>query len=851
MTPPPPAAGEPHEIVERSARQQRVIAAVMRLPEPQRSTVLYRWFDDLSAREIGARMGCSEEAARKRLERAHALLRADLDREFGAPTRQWAGLLLAGSGAIAMGGKAKAAVAAAVMVVLGATTAWKWTRTPEAVRSEPRSSASVDAVGVASPSAADSAPGERLVAERRDATPRAEPLPPEFSGAIVPVRVVTRSGEACVDGMITGFWDEFPRAMPADRENFAPTIDYRRAIRERITGEITELRLPVRASALLLDASVPGMPASARYGFRDAATEADALEGRPHRWRTIELVVGADPIEPSLRGDITVDGQRRVPRGLKIEPGDFEVVPDDFLEEYPRGAFMRINAADASYLYAERVRGAFKLWVTSDETAPRLFEIDDDDAVVDLALASGRTLEVTVLDRATGRIVPHFELFVSVGVVVERGFFREVWRDHSWFQRTGTDGVARLRGLAEEGRVEIRRDDEQHVVEFEPSPRQPGAVRGYVMAGTDPLLSLRLADDGVDPLRATLRVDVERPTRRVTGTVPSEFLARGPFDEAPVQLFWAKEPAGERPQRRDAPIVPDADGDWSLEVPPDTTLLIWGERERWRVSEVARVAVAADDVSGVAIVPRRGVEVAVRIRRCPADGWISLSIHDPGAVTPLGAVHASNGGTFERRFLLDGPTNVAVEWQKVRGGEGGSPQRRRVDPATTSSIEFDLDGEGARPLELVLDRGELPTPIALVLVGVDDDGTVRFDRRAFTVLADGRSTEPIALAAGRWLWFVNDDRGDGALESGGRVRGVIAGVADVPPFAVGIPITLRAQLDQRDPAAIGRGFTVESLDGVEIPAELRKLLQWLAVGQTASVALVCVPGGARIALREE
>lgn len=834
------APHEPHEIVERSARQQRVVAAVMQLAEPYRSTVLYRWFDELPTRDVAARMQCSEEAVRKRLERAHAQLRSALDREFGAPTRQWAGLLLAGAGAMAMGGKAKAVVAAGIVVALGATAAWKWHALAKISHAVERSGAAVDAAIVATAPADGDASSEQIVAERRDESPRLDPLPDEFSGTIVPVRVVTRSGEPCVDGMLTGFWDEFPRTMPADLENFAPTVDYRRAIRERITGEITELRLPVRVSAVQLDASVAGSPATARFGFSDAASEADALVGRPHRWRPIELVVGGDAPEPSLRGVITVDGERRTPRGLAIDPTDFEAVPDDFLETYLHGVIMRINAADASYLYAERVKGAFKLWVTSDETAPRLIEVDDDDTVVDLALESGRTLELTVLDRATGRIVPHFELFASVGVVVERGIFRELWRDHSWFQRTGADGVVRLCGLPDEGRIEIRRDDEQRAVAFEPSPKQPGLPQGVMLQLPDPLLSLPLRDDGVDPLRATLRIDVDRPTRRITGTVPPEFLVRGPFDEAPVQLFWAKEAEGEQPQRRDAPIVPDARGDWSLEVPPDTTVLIWGERERWRISEVARIAVASEDVGPVELTPRRGAEVLVRVRRCPAEGWISLSIDDPAAVTPLGAVFASSGGTFERRFVLDRATAVSVEWRRMRGADGGSPQRRVVDPATMSLVEFDLAGEGAREVVVALDRGALPSPAALVLVGVDANGAIELERRAFASLVDGRASEPIALAPGRWLWFVV-----------GEVRGVIAGVALVAPFAAGVPITLRAALEARDPGEIGRGFTLEAVDGVEIPAALRGHLQWVAVGRTADTGPILVPASARIALREE
>ncbi|MSR47927.1 MAG: hypothetical protein EXS13_12845 [Planctomycetes bacterium] len=411
--------------------------------------------------------------------------------------------------------------------------------------------------------------------------------------------------------------------------------------------------------------------------------------------------------------------------------------------------------------------------------------------------------------------------------------------------RTGNDGIARLRGLPKEGRIEFRRDGEMHQVDFEPSPKQRGLEHGIMLTLGDPLLSIVLDEAGPDLVRATLRIDVERPTRRLFGTVPAEFRARGTYDEAAVQLFWAKLVAGESPQRRDAPIVPAADGSWSFDVTPDTTYLLWGERERFRCSSVARIEVRGEDVGPVALEPRRGVEVVVRVHRCPADGWIDLSVDDPGAVTKLGSVFESHGGTFERRLVLEGATTIGVGWRRTRGAEGGDEQRRVVDPATTPQVEFDLAGEGARDVVVEVDHGALPSPALLAFVGVDGDGvhgdgTARAEKRATMTLIDGRSTEPMALAPGRWLWFVLGD-----------ARGVIAGVADVPPPTVGVPITLRARLDERAAVEIGRGFTVESIAGVEIPAELRKVLQWVALGKPVSDAAILVPTGARIALREE
>jgi len=86
--------GESYEVVERGARQRRVVEAVMQLAEPYRSSVLYRYLDGLSTREVAERMNTNEATVRKRLERGLALLRERLDREFGSNSNNWALLLL-------------------------------------------------------------------------------------------------------------------------------------------------------------------------------------------------------------------------------------------------------------------------------------------------------------------------------------------------------------------------------------------------------------------------------------------------------------------------------------------------------------------------------------------------------------------------------------------------------------------------------------------------------------------------------------------------------------------------------------------------------------------------------------
>lgn len=73
---PADAAGD---VVERSEWLQRVADAVSHLDEPGRTTVLLRYFDGLSHRQIAERCGATVPAVRKRLSRALARLRLDLD----------------------------------------------------------------------------------------------------------------------------------------------------------------------------------------------------------------------------------------------------------------------------------------------------------------------------------------------------------------------------------------------------------------------------------------------------------------------------------------------------------------------------------------------------------------------------------------------------------------------------------------------------------------------------------------------------------------------------------------------------------------------------------------------------
>ncbi|MEQ8764638.1 MAG: sigma-70 family RNA polymerase sigma factor [Planctomycetota bacterium] len=76
-----PAADE--QVVRREMTH-RVIEEVFALEEPYRSTILARFYDELSPREIARRQGVPVETVRTRLKRAQTILRARLDEEYGS-----------------------------------------------------------------------------------------------------------------------------------------------------------------------------------------------------------------------------------------------------------------------------------------------------------------------------------------------------------------------------------------------------------------------------------------------------------------------------------------------------------------------------------------------------------------------------------------------------------------------------------------------------------------------------------------------------------------------------------------------------------------------------------------------
>ena len=109
----------PDELAARAETIRAVAAAVAALDEPYRAVILLRHYDALPPREIAARLGIPVETVSTRLKRAHAQLRAQLDRREGPGKRTSLAVLVdfvSDAGPVAPSGGAVGAVAAASIV---------------------------------------------------------------------------------------------------------------------------------------------------------------------------------------------------------------------------------------------------------------------------------------------------------------------------------------------------------------------------------------------------------------------------------------------------------------------------------------------------------------------------------------------------------------------------------------------------------------------------------------------------------------------------------------------------------------------------------------------------------------
>ncbi len=91
------------DLAERVELHERLAHAVRSLDEPYRSTLVLRYFEELSVREIAQRQGVPVRTAETRIARGLKQLRTKLDALYGGERELWFGIaaVLAGTGAVA------------------------------------------------------------------------------------------------------------------------------------------------------------------------------------------------------------------------------------------------------------------------------------------------------------------------------------------------------------------------------------------------------------------------------------------------------------------------------------------------------------------------------------------------------------------------------------------------------------------------------------------------------------------------------------------------------------------------------------------------------------------------------
>lgn len=109
------------QAVEREATRRRVTDVVLALPEPWRTALVLRYFEDLPPAKIATHLGIPLDTVRSRIKRGLELVRQRLDEEYGS-RRAWCLALtqLAGPSALTVGASfVGSAAAAAVLIAIG------------------------------------------------------------------------------------------------------------------------------------------------------------------------------------------------------------------------------------------------------------------------------------------------------------------------------------------------------------------------------------------------------------------------------------------------------------------------------------------------------------------------------------------------------------------------------------------------------------------------------------------------------------------------------------------------------------------------------------------------------------
>lgn len=199
---PPPANDAEQQTTARLQLHRRLTDAVLALPEPYRTTVTLRFFDDLPPRAIAQRVGASGEVVRKRLSRGLEMLRERLDDDFG-DRAQWlrafavVGLLPVGSPWLLLTVLAMNKLAIAAAAVLAVGVYFLWPDSPPPPQAATVAAASVPAPAAGHLATDDVARDAVVIGERVTAS-----VPATTTSPACVVHVVDERGRPLEDALV-------------------------------------------------------------------------------------------------------------------------------------------------------------------------------------------------------------------------------------------------------------------------------------------------------------------------------------------------------------------------------------------------------------------------------------------------------------------------------------------------------------------------------------------------------------------------------------------------------------------------------------------------------------------------
>jgi len=632
------------------------------------------------------------------------------------------------------------------------------------------------------------------------------------------VRVVDAEGRALKEGRLTFAW--------LDDEPFRDPL--RAHMRELpIAGETTDIEIPPQMRSGELTASVASQPPSRRCGV------GGALQSESPKELTITL--GESLADPKVTGRVLVDGRLEVPRGLRIFV-DGSSVDGSMLSA-------RVHLLDARFEAGPITGPIASLFVTSDETAPRQVDVKTGARDVDVDLTRGRTLDLTVLDRATKEPLPGVELYVTVMNETKReSTLKKLWREGSRFVVTDGAGVASVRGIPDVGIVMVRRDAAVHK-----TPSR--SIAGHPLRAEqlrEPLADFQVDATMADPIEKTIEIDAVDRLRVVRGRLAPKLLADRPADaaasDASLEVHWARVDTGEQGRRPDGLAELGDDGAFRFTVDTSGDYRVWAEREQLRLSDVASLKIETPEVHAgnpdpIELHARAGGEFTLRLVHVPAKGFVHLYVEDPGAVFKEAVVLPAAGIDIERKIALDAPTWLMAGWYLERGAALGTSHREEVDPATTSRVEIDLGGDRQRRVELSFSVGAPPPQSQLALLALD-----RKDETPLGILFRGSASDsPVALDPDRYL----------ALLLG--APGVVAGEVTITAGPVDEPIRIWLAVEEHRRSELGAGVVVTRVGSVELDESMQELatLRFAKRPDIAPGDTVLLPAGATFTVLEK